>query len=78
MGWQRLQRLFQPARFNAVAVVLPSFLGTGGGRDQVHAHFGQGEITCASPHATVFLSRPSRKRYHLHGCPHVSYRTVGY
>ena len=41
-------------------------------------HFGQGEITCASPHATVFLSHQSRKRYHLHGCPHVSYRTVGY
>ena len=50
---------------------------TGGGRDVVHAHFGRGEIHC-SRGTTVFLSHRSRPRYRLHGCRHISYRTLGY
>jgi hypothetical protein len=51
---------------------------TGGGADQIHAHYGRGSITCASPKATVFLSHRSRPHYKLHGCPRISYKTVGH
>lgn len=51
---------------------------TGGGADQVHAHFGRGSITCASPKPTIFLSHRSQKLYKLHGCPHISFKTVGH
>ncbi len=51
---------------------------TGGGLDAVHAHYGFGSITCANPKATIFLSHRSRKRYTLHGCPRISYKTVGH
>ena len=50
----------------------------GGGPDQIHAHFGTGEIWCASGKATVFMSHKSRKRYRLHGCTRISYKTVGH
>jgi Ca2+-binding RTX toxin-like protein len=55
-----------------------NFIHGGGGADQIHAHFGHGAIWCASGKATVFLSRKSRKRYTLHGCTTISYKTVGY
>jgi Ca2+-binding RTX toxin-like protein len=51
---------------------------TGGGADQIHAHFGHGSITCASTKATVFLSHRSQKLYRLHGCPKISFKTVGH
>jgi hypothetical protein len=51
---------------------------TGAGRDTVHAHFGRGEIHCGSRSAVVYLSRRSRRRYTLFGCPHISFRTAGY
>jgi RTX calcium-binding nonapeptide repeat (4 copies) len=51
---------------------------TGAGRDTVHAHFGRGEIHCGSPDAVVYISRRSRPRYKLFGCPHISFRTLGY
>jgi Ca2+-binding RTX toxin-like protein len=51
---------------------------TGGGRDIVHAHFGRGEIHCDSPNVTIYLSRQGRHGYHLFGCHHVSYKTLGY
>jgi hypothetical protein len=53
-------------------------ISTGGGLDQVHAHYGSGKITCSNPKATVFLSHKSRPHYHLHNCPRISYKTVGY
>jgi hypothetical protein len=53
-------------------------ISSGGGADQIHAHFGRGTITCASPKPTIFLSHRSRKLYRLHGCPHISYQTVGH
>ncbi|HEU4978267.1 MAG TPA: hypothetical protein VFT42_05190 [Solirubrobacteraceae bacterium] len=51
---------------------------TGGGPDVVHAHFGRGVIRCSSATATVYLSHRSRGHYHLHGCRHISYRTLGH
>jgi Ca2+-binding RTX toxin-like protein len=53
-------------------------ISTGGGADRVHAHFGSGSITCTSSNAKVYLSHKSRKRYTLHGCKRISYKTVGY
>jgi hypothetical protein len=53
-------------------------ISTGTGRDTVHAHFGRGEIHCGSPAAVVYLSRRSRPRYKLFGCPNISFRTAGY
>ena len=50
---------------------------SGGGADVIHAHFGRGSITC-SDSTTLFLSHASRKRYALHGCRTISYRTLGY
>jgi Ca2+-binding RTX toxin-like protein len=55
-----------------------NFIHGGGGPDQIHAHFGHGAIYCASGKATVFLSHRSRKRYSLHGCSRISYKTAGY
>jgi Ca2+-binding RTX toxin-like protein len=55
-----------------------NFIHGGGGKDQIHAHFGHGGIWCASGKATVFLSHKSRKRYTLHGCTRISYKTVGH
>jgi hypothetical protein len=51
---------------------------TGGGNDVVHAHFGWGSITCHSSRTLVFLSHESRKRYQLHGCQRISYKTLAY
>ncbi len=51
---------------------------TGGGNDVVHAHFGHGSITCTGGSPRVYLSRKSRKRYSLHGCRRISYKTLGY
>jgi hypothetical protein len=53
-------------------------ISSGGGADQIHAHFGRGSITCTSREPTIFLSHRSRKHYKLHGCPHVSFKTVGH
>lgn len=53
-------------------------ISSGGGRDQIHAHFGRGSITCTSSKPMVFLSHRSQRRYRLHGCPHVSFKTVGH
>jgi Ca2+-binding RTX toxin-like protein len=50
---------------------------TGGGPDQVHAHFGHGTIKCNSDKATIFLSHKSRKLYKLTGCTRISYKTTG-
>ncbi|HEU4978513.1 MAG TPA: hypothetical protein VFT42_06435 [Solirubrobacteraceae bacterium] len=51
---------------------------TGGGDDVVHAHFGHGSIHCQGGNPIVYLSRESRRRYHLSGCRRISYFTVGY
>jgi Ca2+-binding RTX toxin-like protein len=55
-----------------------NIITTGRGRDVVHAHFGRGVIRCGSSKATVFISHRSRKHYKLHGCRHISYKTLGY
>jgi hypothetical protein len=55
-----------------------NFIWTGGGHDVVHAHFGRGAIHCGSAGVTVYVSHRSRKRYHLYGCRHISYFTLGY
>jgi Ca2+-binding RTX toxin-like protein len=54
-----------------------NYIWTGGGADVVHAHFGRGWIYCQSSNVTVFLSHHSRALYHLRGCHHISYRTLG-
>jgi hypothetical protein len=51
---------------------------SGGGPDQVHVHFGRGAVHCQSPDAVVFISHHSRAHYRLHGCRHISYKTLGY
>jgi hypothetical protein len=48
---------------------------TRGGADQVHAHFGRGTITCTNKKPLVFLSHRSQKRYTLHGCPRITFRS---
>ncbi len=53
-------------------------ISTGGGADVVHAHFGRGTIHCGSSATVVYLSHHSRHYYHLSGCRHVSYKTLGY
>ena len=55
-----------------------NYIFTGGGRDVVHAHFGHGAIHCGSATVTVYLSRSGRSGYHLSGCRHISYKSVGY
>jgi Ca2+-binding RTX toxin-like protein len=55
-----------------------NIISTGGGADQIHAHFGRGSITCASTKATVFLSHKSKPHYKLHGCPRISFKSVGH
>ena len=54
-----------------------NFIHAGGGADQIHAHFGHGGIWCGGGKVTLFLSHKSRKRYQLHSCERVSYRTEG-
>jgi len=51
---------------------------TGGGDDVIHAHFGRGTIHCEGGDPIVYLSRKSRRVYHLSGCARVSYFTRGY
>jgi Ca2+-binding RTX toxin-like protein len=53
-------------------------ISTGGGADVVHAHFGRGTIHCGSSATIVYLSHHSRHYYHLAGCRHISYKTLGY
>jgi hypothetical protein len=55
-----------------------NFIHTGGGPDIVHAHFGRGQIWCDSPGALVYISRRSRRGYHLHGCKRISHFTAGH
>ena len=55
-----------------------NIIRTGGGNDVIHAHFGHGSITCDGGNPLVYLSRVSRRRYHLHGCRRISYKTLGY
>ena len=52
-------------------------ISTGGGTDVVHAHFGRGTIHCGSPRDIAYLSRKSRRLYHVTGC-RISYKTLGY
>jgi Ca2+-binding RTX toxin-like protein len=51
---------------------------SGGGRDVIHAHFGRGKINCGHGDTILYISRQSRKRYHLTSCERVSYKTLGY
>jgi hypothetical protein len=55
-----------------------NFIHAGGGADQIHAHFGRGEIWCGNGDVTLFLSHRSRKRYRLHSCERISYKTLGH
>ena len=55
-----------------------SYIDGHGGADQIHAHYGHGTITCGSAKATVFLSHKGRSGWTLHGCTHISYKTVGH
>ncbi len=55
-----------------------NFIHTGGGPDIVHAHFGRGQIWCDSPGVLVYISRRSRRGYHLHGCKGISRFTAGH
>ncbi|MEA2151062.1 MAG: hypothetical protein QOD69_2892 [Solirubrobacteraceae bacterium] len=48
---------------------------THGGADQIHAHFGRGSITCTTKAPLVFLSHKSQKKYKLHGCPRITFRS---
>jgi hypothetical protein len=46
-----------------------------GGADQIHAHFGRGTITCTNSKPLVFLSHRSQKKYKLHGCTRITFRS---
>jgi hypothetical protein len=48
---------------------------TNGGADQVHAHFGRGTITCTNRKPLIFLSHRSQKKYKLHGCTRITFRS---
>ena len=48
---------------------------SGGGADQIHAHFGRGTITCANTKPLIFFSHRSQKKYKLHGCTRITYRS---
>jgi Ca2+-binding RTX toxin-like protein len=48
---------------------------TKGGADQVHAHFGRGTITCTNRKPLIFLSHRSQKKYKLHGCTRITFRS---
>jgi hypothetical protein len=48
---------------------------SGGGADQIHAHFGRGTITCANSKPLIFLSHRSQKKYKLHGCTRITFRS---
>ena len=48
---------------------------SGGGADWIHAHFGRGTITCANKKPLIFLSHRSQKKYKLHGCTRITFRS---
>ncbi len=48
---------------------------TGGGRDEVHAHYGRGIIHCESPTVVVWLSHRSEPKYKLDGCTKLTYKS---
>jgi len=48
---------------------------TKGGADQIHAHYGRGSITCTTAKPLVFLSHRSQKKYKLHGCKRITFRS---
>jgi hypothetical protein len=48
---------------------------TNGGADCVHAHFGRGTITCTTKQPLVYLSHKSKRRYKLHGCTRITFRS---
>jgi Ca2+-binding RTX toxin-like protein len=48
---------------------------TNGGADRVHAHFGRGTITCTTKQPLVYLSHKSKRRYKLHGCTRITFRS---
>jgi hypothetical protein len=48
---------------------------TNGGADQIHAHFGRGTITCTNRKPLIFLSHRSQKKYKLHGCTRITFRS---
>ncbi len=47
---------------------------TNGGNDQIHAHFGHGEIFCEGGKPLVWISHKNLKNYKLHGCTRITYR----
>jgi hypothetical protein len=48
---------------------------TNGGADRVHAHFGRGTITCTTKQPLVYMSHQSKRRYNLHGCTRITFRS---
>jgi hypothetical protein len=48
---------------------------TNGGADRVHAHFGRGTITCTTKQPLVYMSHRSKRRYNLHGCTRITFRS---
>jgi hypothetical protein len=48
---------------------------TNGGPDRVHAHFGRGTITCTTKQPLVYMSHRSKRRYNLHGCTRITFRS---
>src|SRR3954447_23706559 len=48
---------------------------TNGGADRVHAHFGPGTITCTTKQPLVYMSHRSKRRYNLHGCTRITFRS---
>jgi hypothetical protein len=48
---------------------------TNGGADRVHAHFGRGTITCTTKQPLIYLSQRSKRRYKLHGCTRITFRS---
>jgi hypothetical protein len=48
---------------------------SGGGADRIHAHFGRGSITCTTKQPLVYVSHRSKRRYTLHGCTRITFRS---
>jgi Ca2+-binding RTX toxin-like protein len=56
-----------------------NYVWTGTDADTVvHAHEGSGSIHCQNPGIVVYTSHRALPHYHLHGCRHISFYSVGY
>jgi RTX calcium-binding nonapeptide repeat (4 copies) len=55
-----------------------NIISAGSGSDTIHAHYGRGSIDCGGGTDVLFISHKSRKKYAIHGCETISYKTLGF